>query len=125
MDYYNNNKPTLKKVILNRDVLWSMVSHALSTEHQEIMGLCIGRIDNNIAIVERALMIARKHKQKDRVEVSSEDLSQASDIAEQISIIDKKEMRIIAWYHSHPHITCPPSVIFIYNVNYNYYYYYY
>jgi len=103
------NEPTLRKVLLNRDVLWTMSSHALSNEHQEIMGLCLGSINNNIATVERALMIARKHKQKDRVEVSVEDLSQASEIAEQISNIDNKEMRIIAWYHSHPHITCPPS----------------
>lgn len=102
-------EPTLKKVILNRDVLWTMTSHALSNEHQEIMGLCMGRITNNIAYVERALMIARKHKQKDRVEVSVEDLGKASEIAEHISGIDEKEMRIIAWYHSHPHITCPPS----------------
>ena len=95
--------PTLNKVLLNRDVLWAITAHALSNEHQEIMGLCLGRIDDNIAYVERSLMIARKHKQKDRVEVSVEDLGQASEIAEQLS------MRIIAWYHSHPHITCPPS----------------
>ena len=96
--------PTLKRVLLNRDVLWAITAHALSNEHQEIMGLCLGRIDDdNIAYVERSLMIARKHKQKDRVEVSVEDLGQASEIAEQLS------MRIIAWYHSHPHITCPPS----------------
>lgn len=33
----------------------------------------------------------------------------ASTIAEELSLIDGKEVKVIGWYHSHPHITVVPS----------------
>lgn len=44
-----------------------------------------------------------------RVEISAEQLGQASSKAEQMGKECGRELRIIGWYHSHPHITVWPS----------------
>jgi BRCA1/BRCA2-containing complex subunit 3 len=100
----------LSRVIVGSDVLWACLSHALSTEHQEIMGLLLGHLDvsgsnDTIASIERSIVLTRKDRQKDRVEVSYDHLAMASTVAESLSHVDQSEMRVIGWYHSHPHIT--------------------
>jgi BRCA1/BRCA2-containing complex subunit 3 len=95
----------LSRVIVSPDVLYTCLSHALSTEHQEIMGLLLGTLINNNteAFVQRSMVLSRKDKKKDRVEVSYADLGLASTVAEDLSL------RVVGWYHSHPHITVLPS----------------
>lgn len=51
----------------------------------------------------------RSDRRKDRVEISAEQLSSASQIAEDMAIAAKRPLRVIGWYHSHPHITVWPS----------------
>lgn len=92
--------PSLTKVILSRDVLHACLSHALSTEHQEIMGLLIGHINNSEAHVRRSLILSRRDKQKDRVEVGYELLAAASTIAERLTETEGSPQNVIGWYHS-------------------------
>ena len=93
--------PSLTKVVLSRDVLHSCLSHALSTEHQEVMGLLIGHIDSTSeAHVSRSLVLSRRDKQKDRVEVGYELLAAASTIAERLSETEENPQNVIGWYHS-------------------------
>ena len=76
------------------------------------MGMVIGDLssDNRIAYVNRLLVLSRKDRQKDRVEVRSEDLAICSTIAEHITRLEGGiNNKIIGWYHSHPHITVLPS----------------
>lgn len=93
-------KPSLTRVILSRDVLHSCLSHALSTEHQEIMGLLVGQIVDFEAHIHRSLVLSRKDKQKDRVEVGYEHLAAASTVAERLSDAENCPQNVIGWYHS-------------------------
>ncbi|XP_060527524.1 lys-63-specific deubiquitinase BRCC36-like [Cylas formicarius] len=101
----------LKKVILSSDVFAVCIQHALTTEKQEIMGLLIGEVDEEACVsqVTACVILHRSDKQPDRVEISPEQLCRASMHAEQLAVTLKKPMRVVGWYHSHPHITVWPS----------------
>ncbi|EEC09488.1 C6.1A, putative, partial [Ixodes scapularis] len=107
------------RVNLSADVYMVCLSHALSTEKEEVMGLLIGEIglysfgfplqidETRVAHISAVIVLRRSDKRKDRVEISPEQLSDASTQAE-ISF-PCKPMRVLGWYHSHPHITVWPS----------------
>lgn len=99
----------LRAVEISRDVLWGCLTHALTTEHEEILGLLLGTIACDVAYITRSQVLSRKVKLKDRVEVGYENLAGASELAEQFSIADGSYCRVVGWYHSHPHITVFPS----------------
>lgn len=90
------------------------------------MGLLLGHVNSNTSTVTitRSLILNRRDKQIDRVEVGFEDLSNASTIVENMShriqrnnkninndTDNSQQIRIIGWYHSHPHITVLPSSV--------------
>jgi len=78
------------------------------------MGFVLGSIENKYADVASILVLERKDKRKDRVEISADEMAKASQIAEEM------KLRIIGWYHSHPHITVPPSPLDVfYQYQYN------
>lgn len=62
---------SLYGVELSADVMAACLSHALSAEHQEVMGLLLGMYDDyrSVAQVTRCMALSRKDKKKDRVEV--------------------------------------------------------
>ncbi|KAG7484715.1 hypothetical protein MATL_G00053220 [Megalops atlanticus] len=115
-------------VHLESDAFLVCMNHALSTEKEEVMGLCIGEVDTNrIVHIHSVIILRRSDKRKDRVEISPEQLSAASTEAE-ISFSWRhvlnnflsdscvnyhsllwRPMRVVGWYHSHPHITVWPS----------------
>uniref|UniRef100_A0A6M2CM52 Putative lys-63-specific deubiquitinase brcc36 ovary overexpressed n=1 Tax=Rhipicephalus microplus TaxID=6941 RepID=A0A6M2CM52_RHIMP len=98
------------RVNLSADVYMVCLSHALSTEKEEVMGLLIGEIDEmKVAHISAVILLRRSDKRKDRVEISPEQLSDASTQAETLAINLRKPMRVLGWYHSHPHITVWPS----------------
>ncbi|XP_062969488.1 lys-63-specific deubiquitinase BRCC36-like [Cynocephalus volans] len=124
----------VQAVHLESDAFLLCLNHALSTEKEEVMGLCIGElIDdtrsdskfaytgtetqtvaekvNNIGIVHihSVIILRRSDKRKDRVEISPEQLSAASTEAERLAELTGHPMRVVGWYHSHPHITVWPS----------------
>lgn len=97
-------------VCLESDAYMVCLTHALSTEREEVMGLLIGEVDENrISHISAVIMLQRSDKQADRVEISPEQLSDASTKAEMLAKELQKPMRVLGWYHSHPHITVWPS----------------
>lgn len=100
----------VKGVLLTSDAYSVCLAHALTTEKEEIMGLLIGEIDENrYCHISAVLLLRRSDKQADRVEISPEQLSDASSHAENLSRELERPMRVVGWYHSHPHITVWPS----------------
>nr|XP_020043696.1 lys-63-specific deubiquitinase BRCC36 [Castor canadensis] len=126
----------VQAVHLASDAFLMCLNHALSTEKEEVMGLCIGelkdgtRSDSEIAWtgaelltvdekvdtvrivhIHSVIILQRSDKRKDRVEISPEQLSAASTKAESMAELTGRPLRVVGWYHSHPHITVWPSHI--------------
>ncbi|KZC09662.1 Lys-63-specific deubiquitinase BRCC36 [Dufourea novaeangliae] len=99
----------LEKVELHTDVYMVCLQHALSTESFEVMGLLIGNTEHGVAKIVAVIILRRLDKKKDRVEISSEQLLKA--VAEVDRLTEKLNytVRVLGWYHSHPHITVCPS----------------
>ncbi|KAK8514324.1 hypothetical protein V6N12_009032 [Hibiscus sabdariffa] len=102
---------SLTCVKMSEDVWLTCLTHALSTETEEIMGLLLGDIeyskDGNVtALIWGASPQSRSDRRKDRVETNPEQLAAAS---AQADISLNLTTRVIGWYHSHPHITVLPS----------------
>uniref|UniRef100_A0A3Q1FNU6 BRCA1/BRCA2-containing complex, subunit 3 n=1 Tax=Acanthochromis polyacanthus TaxID=80966 RepID=A0A3Q1FNU6_9TELE len=97
-------------VHLESDAFLVCMNHALSTEKEEVMGLCIGEVEaSRIVHIHSVIILRRSDKRKDRVEISPEQLSAASTEAERLADMTGRPMRVVGWYHSHPHITVWPS----------------
>ncbi|XP_012967322.2 lys-63-specific deubiquitinase BRCC36-like [Mesocricetus auratus] len=129
----------IRKVLavhLESDAFLVCLNHALSTEKEEVMGLCIGELSDDarsdskfihaeteahavaekmdatgIVHIHSVIILQRSDKTKDRVEISPEQLSAASIEAERSAEQTGRPLRIVGWYHSHPHITVWPSHI--------------
>ncbi|XP_076654103.1 lys-63-specific deubiquitinase BRCC36 isoform X1 [Halictus rubicundus] len=99
----------LKRVELHTDVYMVCLQHALSTESFEVMGLLMGNIVSGIAQIVAVIILRRLDKKKDRVEISSVQLLEAVNEAERLTEELKHPVRVLGWYHSHPHITVCPS----------------
>lgn len=54
-------------------------------------------------------VLIRSDKRPDRVEISPEQQLEARAKAERIAEETNKPIRVVGWYHSHPHITVWPS----------------
>ncbi|XP_076902478.1 uncharacterized protein LOC143557246 [Bidens hawaiensis] len=105
---------SLTSVKMAEDVWLTCLTHALSTETEEIMGLLLGDIQHSkngsaTALIWGALPQPRSDRQKDRVETNPEQLTAASVQAEKMTAETGRTTRVIGWYHSHPHITVLPS----------------
>ncbi|XP_028824477.1 lys-63-specific deubiquitinase BRCC36 isoform X2 [Denticeps clupeoides] len=97
-------------VHLESDAFLVCMNHALSTEKEEVMGLCIGEVNTSrIVHIHSVIILRRSDKRKDRVEISPEQLSAASTEAERLAEMTGRPVRVVGWYHSHPHITVWPS----------------
>ncbi|KAL2332443.1 hypothetical protein Fmac_020024 [Flemingia macrophylla] len=105
---------SLTTVKMSSEVWLSCVTHALSTETEEIMGLLLGDIQhskngNVTAFIWGASPQTRSDRRKDRVETNPEQLAAASALADRMTAATGRTTRVIGWYHSHPHITVLPS----------------
>lgn len=65
--------------------------------------------ENGVSNITACKILHRSDKQPDRVEISAEQLCEATIYAEELKLRLKRDMRILGWYHSHPHITVWPS----------------
>ncbi|RZF38013.1 hypothetical protein LSTR_LSTR006412 [Laodelphax striatellus] len=103
----------LSAVYLTEDLKMACLQLALSTEKEEVIGLLIGETksvgDKNEAHISSLIIPRRLDKKKDRVEICDEQLVLATDYAAQLADKLGCEMRVLGWYHSHPHITVWPS----------------
>jgi BRCA1/BRCA2-containing complex subunit 3 len=77
-------------------------AYALSNEFEEICCVLLGT-KSTLIRVSSVVFTIRKQKKKDRVEISSEQLSMALDEA------DRQGLQVVGWMHSHPKITVQPS----------------
>ncbi|KAL2982485.1 hypothetical protein AAZX31_13G344000 [Glycine max] len=105
---------SLTSVKMSEEVWLSCVTHALSTETEEIMGLLLGDIQHSkngsvTALIWGASPQTRSDRRKDRVETNPEQLAAASALADRMTTSTGRTTRVIGWYHSHPHITVLPS----------------
>lgn len=105
---------SLTSVKMTEEVWLTCITHALSTETEEIMGLLLGDIQHSrsgsvTALIWGALPQPRSDRRKDRVETNPEQLTAASVQAERMTLSTGRTTRVIGWYHSHPHITVLPS----------------
>ncbi|KAJ9190071.1 hypothetical protein P3X46_001305 [Hevea brasiliensis] len=105
---------SLTSVKMSDDVWLTCLTHALSTETEEIMGLLLGDIEYSknggvTALIWGASPQSRSDRRKDRVETNPEQLAAASAQAERMTTSTGRTTRVIGWYHSHPHITVLPS----------------
>ncbi|CAB4272742.1 uncharacterized protein Pyn_04729 [Prunus yedoensis var. nudiflora] len=78
---------SLTGVKMSEDVWLTCLTHALSTETEEIMGLLLGDIENSVnggvtALIWGASPQTRSDRRKDRVETNPEQLAAASAQAE-------------------------------------------
>lgn len=96
---------------LSADAYLVCMTHALSTEKEEIMGLLFGETlpGGDAVWIYGVYMMRRSDKRADRVEISPEQLSAALTESQTLSQQLGKEVRVLGWYHSHPHITISPS----------------
>ncbi|XP_013186633.1 lys-63-specific deubiquitinase BRCC36-like isoform X3 [Amyelois transitella] len=87
----------LEKVVLSTDVALVCVQHALSTEKEEIMGLLIGEVHNNGSLVSivSSVILRRLDKKPDRVEISEEQLVQATLRAEELAAEVDRPLRVV------------------------------
>jgi BRCA1/BRCA2-containing complex subunit 3 len=104
----------LQHVFITDDCYNTCVSHALTSEKEEIMGLLLGNIEELQdqylhAYVWDVCMLTRIDKRKDRVEISPDQLVHATSLAEKITEKERIRTRVIGWYHSHPHFNPYPS----------------
>ena len=68
----------VNSVRLSSDTYLACLTHALSTEKEEVMGLLLGEIgENKVVNICSAYAMRRSDKQPDRVEISPEQLSEA------------------------------------------------
>nr|CAH0102439.1 unnamed protein product [Daphnia galeata] len=111
----------IQEVFFKSSAYLTCLSHALSTEKEEIMGLLLGHVEPNCdsssrkedavgqSFIESVVILQRSVRQADRVEISPLQLSAATQKAEELSVELSKPIRVLGWYHSHPHITVQPS----------------
>lgn len=105
----------LSHVLVTSEVMTACWTHAHSNEKEEVMGLLIGQVTHNdnvegdILKITAVKVIRRLTKQRDRVEIEPNQLMQAAEFAETLEGDDGEKLRVLGWYHSHPHITVWPS----------------
>ncbi|KAJ3310715.1 BRCA1 BRCA2-containing complex, subunit 3 [Boothiomyces sp. JEL0838] len=90
------------KVTIDATVHLLLSTFALSNEMEEVAAMLLGSTEEDVYI-SSCVFLVRKDKRKDRVEISSEQLSEAMEKAEKLGL------RVIGWMHSHPKITVFPS----------------
>ncbi|XP_046681045.1 lys-63-specific deubiquitinase BRCC36-like isoform X1 [Homalodisca vitripennis] len=103
----------LAEVYLTNDVYMACLQLALSTEKEEVICLLLGETKEDkgkkTVYIYSMKIPHRLDKKKDRVEISIDQLLATRDYAEKLSQQLKKEVTVIGWFHSHPHITVWPS----------------
>jgi BRCA1/BRCA2-containing complex subunit 3 len=77
----------LKRIFVPSSVVEALLTHALITEEEEIMGLLFGNVDQlQVATIQKIHVLTRSQKKRDRVEVSDEQLTTAQQEAENVTI---------------------------------------
>jgi BRCA1/BRCA2-containing complex subunit 3 len=114
---------SLDEIVIAPDVVEALISHAFTSEREECVGLLFGCVVPSIsatntavtrALVSGLYVLRRADRRPDRVEVNSEQVAGATKYLEkwqQDAGYINSQLRVIGWYHSHPHITTHASHI--------------
>ncbi len=114
---------SLDEIVIAPDVVEALISHAFTSEREECVGLLFGCIVPALsatgtsitrALVSGLYVLRRADRRPDRVEVNSEQVAGATKYLEkwqQDAGYINAQLRVIGWYHSHPHITTHASHI--------------
>jgi proteasome lid subunit RPN8/RPN11 len=91
-------------VRVSSEVIASCLCHALTTEKLEIMGLLVGAYEEEregctVATIRHSIVLTRKDKLPDRVEVGYENLACASSVADALSCTYRQNLNVVGWYH--------------------------
>lgn len=102
------------RIKLAGDVYRCCYHHALSTQSEEVMGLLMGekKMEENETVIEISAIriVPRMDKRSDRVEISDDQMIMTTQMAEELAQkLNKPNLCVIGWYHSHPNITVWPS----------------
>ncbi|KAL3311783.1 BRCA1 BRCA2-containing complex, subunit 3 [Cichlidogyrus casuarinus] len=101
----------IRQVKVNSVAYKTICTHAYTSENEEIAGLLAGEVssDRNWHI-KLAIPLARLFKAKDRVEISDNQLIETMQMVQTEGLkMNMPKLRIVGWYHSHPHISVWPS----------------
>ncbi|CDS40382.1 lys 63 specific deubiquitinase BRCC36 [Echinococcus multilocularis] len=99
----------MNEVRLPPSAYQTIVTHALSQEREEIIGLLCGEVCSLYIQIYTAIPFRRITHLKDRVEVADEDMILGSQKADELGKRLGQNLCVLGWYHSHPHITVHPS----------------
>ena len=112
---------SLDEIVIAPDVVEALVSHAFTSEREECVGLLFGCITPTMlpggspimrALVSGLYVLRRADRRPDRVEVNSDQVAGATKYLEKWqrdACYINPQLRVIGWYHSHPHITTHAS----------------
>ncbi len=109
---FNHSNSMLSHVEITKTAQFACTAHALTTSVEEVIGLLIGLWKNDDFVqVSYVHIIKRQNnsRQKDRVEIAPEDLSKAAVRAENLAKETGQDLKVVGWFHSHPHISILPS----------------
>ncbi len=72
-------------ILITSDVYMVLLSHAFSTEVEEIMGLLLGYREGQHTVVCSLCVLQRQDKRKDRVEIAEDKMLAALPLGEKIT----------------------------------------
>jgi len=101
----------VEEVHVSSRVLQVCWAHALSNEKEEIMGLLVGSVKGTTVKFATLKTLKRTTREKDRVEIAPNQLVKGADFADSLKDENGQSLRVLGWYHSHPHITVHPSAV--------------
>ncbi|VDN97007.1 unnamed protein product [Rodentolepis nana] len=103
------NKYLMEEIKLTPSAYQTIITHALTHEKEEIIGLLLAEECEGYIQIYAAKPCTRANKQLDRVEVNDIELARGIEDADKLKKILGRNIAVLGWYHSHPHITVHPS----------------
>ncbi|KAM3179076.1 hypothetical protein ACTXT7_001296 [Hymenolepis weldensis] len=99
----------MDEIKLSPSAYQTIVTHALTHEKEEIIGLLFAEECEKHIQIYSAKPCPRITHQPDRVEMRDEDLASGIQEADRLQALLGRNIKVLGWYHSHPHTTVHPS----------------
>ncbi|KAM7540504.1 hypothetical protein Aperf_G00000023353 [Anoplocephala perfoliata] len=99
----------MDEIKLSPSAYQTIITHALTHEKEEIIGLLFAEECGKHIQIFAAKPCPRITHLPDRVEMSDQELADGIQEAEKLKEILGRNIKVLGWYHSHPHTTVHPS----------------
>ncbi|VDL18003.1 unnamed protein product [Hymenolepis diminuta] len=99
----------MDEIKLSPSAYQTIVTHALTHEKEEIIGLLFAEECEKHIQIYAAKPCPRITHLPDRVEMRDEDLASGIQEADRLHALLGRNIKVLGWYHSHPHTTIHPS----------------